>query len=264
MKKLFSLQQYILHWFKSVNQHGIHSPFVYELYTDVLRDTKQYYCFKEIEQIRKKLLSDSRNIDIPDYGAGSNVIGNSSVRVVGDIAKTSLKPAAQAQMLFRLMNYLSPETSLEIGTSLGITTSYLASVSTQNKVYSLEGVPSLCKIAAQNLSDLGLKNTEIIEGKFASSLPNLLNRLNTIDFVFIDGNHRKEPTLEMLKAIKPKLSLHACVVVDDIYWSREMREAWLELKSDSQFEVSIDLYFFGILIKKPGQVKEHFCLKPGI
>ncbi len=39
---------------KAMNAHGLHSPLVYDLYTDILADKKEFYDFQHIEQLSKK------------------------------------------------------------------------------------------------------------------------------------------------------------------------------------------------------------------
>ena len=124
----FQLAKKYLHYYFTASNgkgHGVHSPFVFEFINNVLKDTKQYDCYSSIEKQRQLLLQNENAIEVEDFGAGSSVM-KSNKRVIKQIAASSLKPKKFAQLLFRIVRYYKPETILELGTSLGITTAYLA------------------------------------------------------------------------------------------------------------------------------------------
>ena len=50
-------------------------------------------------------------------------------------------------------------------------------------------------------------------------------------------------------------------IFDDIHWSKEMEEAWNEIKQDSRVTISIDLFKIGIVFFRKGQVKQDFVLR---
>ena len=105
--------------------HGVHSPFVYEFITTVLNDDRHFYAYQPIEKLRQQLLSDNKEIEIEDFGAGSRVAKTKN-RKISKIARSSLKPKKFGQLLFRIVDHYSPFSIIELGTSLGITTAYLA------------------------------------------------------------------------------------------------------------------------------------------
>ena len=124
----FQLAKKYLHYYITASNgkgHGVHSPFVFDFIKNVKNDKKEYTCYEMIEQQRKKLLADETIIDVEDFGAGSSVM-KTNKRAVKNIAQSSLKPKKYAQLLFRMVQHYQPKTIIELGTSLGITTSYLA------------------------------------------------------------------------------------------------------------------------------------------
>ncbi|RDC63482.1 O-methyltransferase [Adhaeribacter pallidiroseus] len=194
---IFAFRQvllYLQHFFKSSRLHGIHSPFVFNLYNRVIRHTGSFYVFPEIENLRRSLYSRPNKIPVRDYGAGSRV-KNSATKSIRQIALDAANPPHLAHLLFRLVNFQQPHTILEIGTSLGLTTAYLAAARKQASVYTLEGCPATAQQAQLNLKKLKLRNVQVITGNFEETLPILLSQLNSVDFVLFDGNHRFEPTL---------------------------------------------------------------------
>lgn len=241
--------------------HGVHSPFVFEFITQVLNDDREFYTYCQVENVRKLLLSDTRELQITDFGAGSRV-GHSNLQMVKEIARSSLKPAKFGQLLFRMVDHYAPVTILELGTSLGITTAYMAAARNGSRVITLEGTAAVAQTAKENFQKLDLHNIHLLEGNFDETLPSALTLTDTLDFVFIDGNHRYEPTLRYFRQLLPHLHEHSIVVVDDIHWSEEMEQAWEAVKSDAAVTLSIDLFFVGLaFFRKENREKQHFSIR---
>ncbi|WP_423146837.1 O-methyltransferase [Rubrolithibacter danxiaensis] len=260
MLNISLVKAFIRHRLKSKTRHGIHSPFVYKLVDEVIYDVKPRKIFEKIELLRSDLLKDERTITITDLGAGSHV-NNNKQKLVKTLAKAALKPARLAQLLYRLANELQPSNIVELGTCLGITTAYFAEAVTEGRIISIEGCPETAAIAKENLKTLGITNVNIIVGNFDKVLPVVISDEDSIDFVFIDGNHRKEATLNYFNMLLPKMNERSVMIFDDIYWSKGMQEAWEEIKADAAVTVSIDLFWIGIVFFKQGQAKEHFRIK---
>lgn len=243
------------------NGHGIHSPFVFELLINVIeKDEKQFYIFQEIENIRSQLLKSNQKIVVNDFGAGSLRMPNKE-RKIRDIVRLAAKNQKYGQLLFRLVNHFQPKTILELGTSLGFGTMYLASANTNAKVFTIEGCNNLARYAMHNFSLLNLKNIISINETFEVALPKILNKTEKLDFVFYDGNHRKEPTLDYFRQCLNKVHNDTVFVFDDIHWSEEMEEAWEEIKKNKNVIVTIDLFFLGLVFFRSEMSKQDFVIK---
>ncbi len=241
--------------------HGIHSPFVFEFINKVLNDRINYPAYQEVEILRKKLLVDKTLLSIEDFGAGSSS-SKSNQRSVALIAKNAAKPKKFGQLLYRMVQYYKPDTIIELGTSLGITTCYLASGNSTAKVITLEGANAIAQVATKNFDLLKLKNIGLIKGNFDVTLQSLLTDKSSIDFVFIDGNHRYAPTISYFNQLLCKSNSSTIFVFDDIHWSREMEQAWNEIKNNSSVTCTIDLFFIGfVFFKKEIKEKQHFRIR---
>ncbi|MBL7700758.1 MAG: class I SAM-dependent methyltransferase [Ferruginibacter sp.] len=241
--------------------HGIHSPFIFDFVQHVLIDKCDYPVYQSIEKIRKQLLNNSTVIEVEDFGAGSSVI-KTNQRAVSAIAASSLKPKKYAQLLYRMVQYYKPQTIVELGTSFGITTSYLASANDTSKVFTCEGSAAIAAIARRNFQTLQLKNIQLTEGDFAKTLSPLLSSLDKIDFAFIDGNHRKEPTIEYFNQLLNHVTPQTILVFDDIHWSAGMEEAWAAIKGHPAVTLTIDLFFISIVFFNPDfNHKQHFTIR---
>jgi predicted O-methyltransferase YrrM len=229
--------------------HGIHSPFVFEFVRKVLMDKKKYPAYKQVNDWRNQLINDDTVIEVIDLGAGS-AVNNTLQRKVSAIAKNAAKPKKYGQLLYRLIAYYKPKNIVEIGTSLGLSTAYFSLANPDSSFTTLEGVPSIAQRAMQNFSNWGLVNVKLVQGNFDDTLTATLSKLSSVDFVFVDGNHRKEPTLRYFEQIMKFSNNNTILVFDDIHWSSEMEEAWEAIKADKRVMLSIDLFFLGIILFK--------------
>jgi predicted O-methyltransferase YrrM len=255
--------KYLQYYFTAANGkgHGVHSPFVYEFIEKVLNDKKQYACYTTIENRRTELLHNSNEIEVEDFGAGSSVI-KTNTRVVKKIAASSLKPKKYSQLLFRMVQHYQPAVVVELGTSFGITASYLAEGNKNAQVFTCEGAKNIAAIAQQTFNVLQLQNINLKQGDFAVTLPLLLQQVQKIDFVFIDGNHRKEPTLAYFEQLLANAHGQTIFIFDDIHWSAGMETAWAEIKAHEKVTLTIDLFFIGIVCINPAiKVKQHFTIR---
>jgi len=241
--------------------HGIHSPYVYEWIEKALNDISASPLQQNIESLRKRLYNNNRELSVIELGAGSTSI-RTSQRKISDIARTSLKPFKYASLLYRIAKFHQPKTIVELGTSLGLTTSYLASIPGTPDVFTFEGVPDIAKEANAHFQQLGLQNVHLIQGDFNNTIPEFLKKQTGLDLIYIDGNHRKAPTLDYFQQLLKHSHEQTMMIFDDIHWSREMEEAWESIKSHESVMLTIDLFFIGIvLFRSEFKVKQHFTIR---
>jgi predicted O-methyltransferase YrrM len=255
--------RYFAYYFTASNGkgHGMHSPFVFDFITKILNDKTGYSDYDKVEAIRKKLLYDETKLKIEELGAGSTS-GKSNLRSVASIARHAVKSKKYGQLLYRIIKYYQPKTIIELGTSLGVTSAYLSLANPNSKIFTLEGSPQIAAIAKQNFGILGLQNVELVNGNFDYTLPAVLYQIPAVDLVFVDGNHRKEPTENYFHWLLSKLHNDTILIFDDIHWSREMEEAWGHIKSHLAVRCSIDLFFLGIVFfRQEFKARQHFKIR---
>jgi predicted O-methyltransferase YrrM len=241
--------------------HGAHSPFVFFFIKHLLNYKKSFLAYEQIEPLRKQMQRDQRILQIEDFGAGSRLHATKA-RKISAIAASSLKPKKYGQLLFRMVSYFQPNTILELGTSLGLTSAYLAMANPSAKVWSMEGANDIADLAEHNLKNLGIDNVQLVRGNFDKTLEPLLAGIDQLDFVFVDGNHRYQPTINYFHLLKPKMKEKSILIFDDIHWSKEMETAWDEIKKDSSISLTIDLFFIVIVFfRKEQLVKQDFTIQ---
>jgi len=264
MYSKFQLAKKYLHYYLTAsngNGHGIHSPFVFDFIKNVLNDSRNFYAYHQIENIREQLLKDETIIETEDFGAGS-AISQTTKRTVSEIVKHSAKSEKLGRLLFRIANYYQSKNMLELGTSAGISSAYLASAVPGAKFITIEGSSAIAAVAKRNFRFLGLNDIELMNGSFDNILPAILQNNSNIDLAFVDGNHRKQPTIAYFNLLVQKISRSSILIFDDIHWSKEMEEAWKEIKNDSRIMLTIDLFFIGIVFFKDDfKTKQHFVIR---
>jgi predicted O-methyltransferase YrrM len=241
--------------------HGTHSPFIFHFITKVLNDKKKHNEYEMAERVRKEMLRDETVLTLEDFGAGSSV-NKKNQRTVAVIAKNSAKPKKFGQLLFRMIKEYQPQTILELGTSLGITTSYMALAKPDAKLITMEGASEVANVAKKNFDKFKLKNYSLIEGNFDNTLLPVLHGLSTVDFAFIDGNHRQEPTERYFQQLLTKANNESIFIFDDIHWSKEMEAAWATIKSHPSVRCTVDLFFIGIVFfREEFKEKQDFVIR---
>lgn len=240
--------------------HGTHSPFVFDFITKVLNDDLAYPAYTPIEQLRQRLRRDPGLLEITDLGAGS-VYKPAASRSIASIARHAAKPAKWGQLLYRVARHYSPATMLELGTSLGLSTAYLAAGAPQTRLWSIEGAPAIADKARENLRSLNA-TADVVTGNFDEVLPRLLKEIPPIELAFIDGNHRSEPTLRYFDALLRHSAPASVLIFDDIHWSKEMETVWDAIRNDPRVYLTIDLFFIGCVFRREEfKVKQDFVIR---
>lgn len=255
--------KYFKYWITASNGkgHGMHSPFVFEFIKKIMNDKTVYPEYEKVEALRDLLLNDSTVLEVEDMGAGS-AIDKKNKRSISSIAKNAAKPKKFGQLLFRMIKYYQPKTILELGTSLGTTTSYISFAKPDARLKTMEGSREIAEAAKRNFKSLDIRNIEIIEGNFDNILSSVVRGLSTVDFAFIDGNHRQEPTERYFKELLARTNNDSILVFDDIHWSSEMEAAWETIKNNAAATCSIDLFFIGIVFfRKEFKEKQNFRIR---
>ncbi len=163
-------------------------------------------------------------------------------------------------MLHHLVIHYKPGFIIELGTSAGISTAYLATANPDTKIFTLEGNSNISRIAINTFRELNLKNIELINDTFENALEHVMKRISGKLLAFIDGNHQYHSVLEYLQKLK-KHPDECLIVFDDIRWSKGMLTAWKAICQDPGVNVSMDLFRMGIVLLNTNIPKQHFMIK---
>ncbi|KJD35939.1 methyltransferase [Tamlana sedimentorum] len=252
---MHQVKQYIKFLLRSTNQHGVHSPFVYNLVTQCFYSKTKHSHYKTIKNYRKALLFNKKSIKVTDFGAGSHTFKKQD-RQISKMAKHAGSSFKRTKLLFRVCKYFKPNNILEIGTSLGLSTHAMSLGNPNATITSLEGCPNISNFTSSLLNN---KNIKIVTGNFSETI----NKQTSIpyDLVYFDGNHQKEATLNYFETLLETAHNDSVFIFDDIYWSQEMTEAWETVKKHPKITVTIDTFFWGFVFFRKEQAKEHFTIR---
>ncbi|MES2591321.1 MAG: methyltransferase domain-containing protein [Bacteroidota bacterium] len=254
MKKLILFYNYCIYRLKAVNEHGVHSPFVFDLLMNVVYNRTEYYSYKSIEGIREELLNSKKLIK---FQQGKSEAQKS----VSKLTEQYERPAKYGQLLFRLVNHFQPQQIIELGSITGVSTSYMAAANSKIKILIIPNDPYTVEIAKENFRKLKLKNIEMISGDINSLLPEILSKPEPLDFVFINGNNKDYSILKCFNQCLEKANESSVFVLCDMYKTPEMKDAWDQIKNNNRVTVTLDLFFIGIVFFRKEQVKQHFVIK---
>lgn len=240
--------------------HGIHSPFVYRLITETFRHEPDKEIIKRIRNIRRKLMTDVRTVSVIDLGSGSRKM-KSNIRKVSEIARYAAVPEKYGLLLFNLSKEYGSPLIVELGTSLGISSMYLAAASPEVPVYTIEGCGDLAELACQNIREAGIKNIRVMNGSFDEMIP-LIKKMNVSPgLVFIDGDHKKDSVVRYFMDFAGISNSNTLIVIDDISISEEMAEAWELIKKHEKVTATIDLYRMGFVFFREGITLLHYMIR---
>lgn len=249
----FKISAYLRYWLHAVDEHSLHSPFLFEFYRHVFKPRPDPDPI--IETLRKSHLQDQRRLKLEDPGAGTK--HGSNQRSVQQIARYSLSTVRYSSLYERLIRFINARIVFELGTSLGINTLYLSKPEGV-LVYTFEGIPEIAQIARQNFNSLNRTNISLIEGNLDTTLAAYIDTLPSVDLVFMDANHRYEPTLRYFETLLPKCGHHTIILVDDIHDSPDMERAWNTIRLHHRVYTSVDAFRFGILFLDPSLSRQHW------
>ena len=262
MKKLHLSKCYLDYLMKAKSKYVIHSPFVYELVTKVLRDKTKYEDYVLLNEVKIRQAETEDFIETVDFGASAGKSGYKTLMLhKGKIVRQRSAKKSQLELLYRLSKFLKPEVILELGTAAGISAAYLKKGFPSSKLITLEGCANLANFAEDTFLKLKLKNIEVVSGNFDVTLDDVLKNEKKLDLVFFDGNHRKEPTLRYFKSCLKLAHENSVFVFDDIHWSSGMEEAWTAIKANNEVSITIDLFWMGLVFFKKGIAKQDFIIK---
>ena len=262
IRQLDSVFGYVRHSFSAQSKYKLHSPFAYRFYHDIIKNGKDYPQYKTVKKVRNDLIDFSRFIKRRDLGAmAKDAPCDQRFVRVRDIVKKSSVSERKGQFLFRLVRDLQPGTILELGTAFGISTLYMATAAPDSRIITIEGCIDSAHLARENFDKSGIKNIRVICGPFDEKLPLAFQEMPSPDLIFVDGNHKKKPTLDYFEEFLKHIHPESVLIFDDIHWSSGMESAWKEIRRHPAVKVTFDLFHLGVVFFKEELSKEDFIIR---
>ena len=182
-------------------------------------------------------------------------------RKVGAIASTSLKPVKYARLLHRMVRYYQPSVIVELGTSFGISTSYMAKGNPSAGCIRWKERPRLHPSLHNNsgIRTPGMYNwpKESSPLYYRESCMKF-RRLILLSSTGTTSTGRHSTTFQKLRARSHQRTI---MVFDDIHWSRGYGGCLEQDRDDPAVTLSIDLFIGIVFFDKSFLVKQHFPIR---
>ncbi|TVQ86823.1 MAG: class I SAM-dependent methyltransferase [Bacteroidetes bacterium] len=266
MWKLQILGHYVKWLVTAKTRQGIHSPFVYSFLDNCLYKKSDRELFMTPENQRSLLKKNTDLLQYIDPGAGSRILktpsAEDSIRTVkvNQIARTSLQKTGFCALFFRMIKYFNYKNILELGTSLGVTTSYLSLANPDSRIDTIEGAAPVAQMAENYFKNENFSNIHVHVGNFDDILQKVIDD-KTYDMVIIDGNHKGEKVLRYFQKLVKHTKKDGVIIIDDIRWSASMYNCWKQVMKHPQVNCTLDLFQLGLVFFKPGMVRQNFTIR---
>ncbi len=155
-------------------------------------------------------------------------------------------PRNTGQFLHSLVSLQKPNTILEIGSSVGYSSIWLASAAKKygGQIYTCEILPEKIKLLRENINSSKLSNVHIIEGDARNQLKKFSKEIN---FIFLDAD--KENYVEYWKLLQPLVKPGAILIADNaVDYAWLVKDFLNVVKNDSTWESLILPFDNGLLI----------------
>jgi len=266
MNPFFPVREYLQWLLRSRTRHGVHSPFVYRFLDECLYRETDKSLFEIPENHRIKLKKDPSILEYTDPGAGSRkhkikiTHKNNKKYKLRQIARNSLQKPRYCRLFYRMIQHFGFRSVLEMGTSLGITTSYMSLAGNHVMIDTIEGAYPIADLAEKYFTENGFTNICLHRGNFDQKLDEVITN-KKYDLIFIDGNHRGNKTLDYFQKLSKHINEQGVIILDDIRWSESMLEAWQNIKMHPDVTISIDLFRIGMVFFDKRFTKEEFAIR---
>ncbi|MCP9610679.1 hypothetical protein [Coprobacter tertius] len=219
--------------------YGVHSPFAYNLITKVIEEPFMYYCYNEIERLKKEVL--------PLYTENIST---------GKRKKISFK---KGTLLFRLVNHFKPQHILEIGSSWGISTLYLYEGNPSAELRSIEPDKLVCGVAREITSSF-LSPDTFSDGALFEAIDNYLLQYPCLQFVCIHRLANEQDYPLLLDRLQNHLGPETVIVIDEINGNRARKVFWTGWMENNNVRVTMDLYDIGLIFCNPKLNKQDYVV----
>lgn len=194
-----------LHRFRHRCGYGVHSPFAFNLITHVIYERTPYYKYEELEKMQKQ---QAREKDRHWRYESKKV----------------------KRLLFRLVNYVQPDTVVDAGTL------------SASALYLRAGKEAADYTPASDLSDL------FLEG----GVP--------VDFLYLHDYRRPQFVEEVFRLCTARTRSKSLFVIEGIRYTPQMHALWKRMQQDEQAGITFDLYDLGLIFFDKTKLKQDYIV----
>lgn len=209
-----------------------------EQFRNFILDSKvQATGFKAACGYRERLLSCHRTIE-------------GKVRDVSEIVKSESTRPILGGVIQKIEIAFGIRSVLELGTSLGVGTMYMATAAPDVRVTTIDCNSRLLDFTTARFKETGVKNVEFVCDRIEDWMAGFVEGKidSKFDLVFVDGDHRGEAMLRQFELITGKLVGERYIIVfDDINYNKDMFTAWRHISNMCTDSLRINLFRWGMI-----------------
>lgn len=229
--------------------HGIHSPFLFRLITEVVENRSklpEYKIFKDLKEHALNILEDASEPSLLAVYHQFNLPPANPHRLY---RKVEL-PLRYAKVVFRLLREFKPLSVINYGPTLGANLALMATANKESLVYQYINDAAYEQISNDLIKYLTISNVRFFnESSVLSDTPS-----------FLIINYPYNPAVSR-EVVRKRLGLHGdddVLIIRGIHESKEMEAIWKETIASESVRVSLDLFEIGIALFRKGLQKENF------
>ena len=245
----YCTRKWIAYLFKARhrNGHGIHSPFLFRLITEVIENKGNFSAWPMLAAAEENVRNTLRMVDTVTFQKLYETGKGSDCNV---IKKLHLLPGKFDRLIFRLVNEFQPRSLSFYGSTFGVTLMAMALADRRIRLVAQvenDHYRSFCRRLTEVYDVENIDLTGV--GNVAAS-----------DFVVVQNPLDPDGCIRVLAQIVAQ-PYDGVIVLCGIHASAEMEAVWKKYQKEQQVRISLDLFEIGIFICKKGLQKEDFVLR---
>jgi hypothetical protein len=229
--------------------HGIHSPFLFHLITEVVEDKRKLPEYEFVKKLKNKAIQLLDNCSDASF---TNVYQQFNLALSNphQLYKKVELPFRYAKVVFRLIREFKPSVIANYGPTFGVNLALMAIADNNSIVYQLINDASCNTISKELLNDSAISNIRFFhEDSVLTSSP---------EFIYVNYPGNPGRSRSVIQIILENHGADDVLIIRGIHESAEMEIYWMEVIESGSVHVSLDLFEIGIVLFRKGLQKENF------
>ncbi|MBE6317421.1 MAG: hypothetical protein E7081_00370 [Bacteroidales bacterium] len=222
--------------YKRSKGFGIHSPFAFNFVLKVLRERCSYYAYDDIHASRWQ----------------------ASQLATSKKERRGLISFKYAKMIFRITSYFNPQKILQIGTSHGIVSKTLLSVSSSSSLYTYLSMGNQYCIYVQVTDDEASRIFEYDNIEYA--VIDYCNDLAVNEQPFIVINQIDKEAELIVETATKAINAGGVVIICNISRNHIIKDSWKAIKSSMSHGMSFSNDKIGVVVGHKHLPLQHYSL----
>lgn len=201
---------------------GVHSPFAFAIITEVIEEKTPYYAYATLRRA---------------HAGHSNL------------------PFKAASLLFRLADRFACQHSLVIGNDAGCALLPLMLVDSRSHIYAFPG-DELADETRTRLSLCGARSGTFLQCASLNEIP----EGQLLDMVVVHDMPEGMTAVELSRWIMEHTSPQSVLFLRNIRRGAPLYDLWEQFCDADNVEITMDLYDYGLVIRRPRFFKQHYIV----